>query len=233
MKNYYTPEWLSVIFVFAIAFPIFLIAHAAKQNAPHAKQNAVFYSIIAFFLAYFSYIGIGSHLGLFDEVLLPPKILLLSTIPYAIFLFVIVYNLPITKAIISKITLQELVALHIFRLIGGTFIILAFYDALPKNFAFIAGVGDVVTAVTSIFVVKIIKNQHRNFKIITFLWNTFGLLDIITTAVLANLLTKISIDTGAMGVDTLAKFPFSLIPAFAPPTIIFLHLLIYRKLKKS
>jgi hypothetical protein len=34
-----------------------------------------------------------------------------------------------------------------------------------------------------------------------------------------------------MGVDTLAKFPFSLIPAFAPPTIIFLHVLIYRKLK--
>jgi hypothetical protein len=47
---------------------------------------------------------------------------------------------------------------------------------------------------------------------------------------MANVLTKISIDTGAMGVDTLAKFPFCFIPAFAPPTIIFLHVSIYKKL---
>jgi hypothetical protein len=35
-----------------------------------------------------------------------------------------------------------------------------------------------------------------------------------------------------MGVDTLATFPFCIIPAFAPPIILFLHLAIFRKLKK-
>jgi hypothetical protein len=36
--------------------------------------------------------------------------------------------------------------------------------------------------------------------------------------------------TAAQGVEALASFPFSFIPAFAPATIIFLHLSVYRKL---
>nr|MCU0327331.1 hypothetical protein [Spirosomataceae bacterium] len=163
---------------------------------------------------------------------LPPKILLLTTFPYALFLFLIIDKFSITKQIFDKAQLHDLVGLHIFRLIGSTFIILALYDSLPKPFAFIAGLGDVITAITSVFVVKSIKNNEKYAKKLTLFWNTFGLIDIITTAILANVLTKISMDTGAMGVDTLAKFPFSLIPAFAPPTIIFVHVLIYRKLKK-
>jgi hypothetical protein len=58
-------------------------------------------------------------------------------------------------------------------------------------------------------------------------------LDIVFTAVSAIVLTKLSIDTGSIGVDVLAQFPFCLIPAFAPPTIIFLHVAVYKKLKQE
>jgi hypothetical protein len=34
-----------------------------------------------------------------------------------------------------------------------------------------------------------------------------------------------------MGVDTLAMFPFCIIPAFAPPIILFLHWTIFKKLQ--
>ena len=231
MKNYFTPEWLSWFFVFAIITPVLLIASFAKRNSPPKKQNYVFVGILIFYLIYFLYVFYAGKLGLFQAVSLPPKILLFSTFPYAIFLFGIVDKLSITKQVFEKSSINDLISLHIFRLIGITFIILALYDSLPKTFAFIAGFGDVITAITSIFVVKAIKKNKSYAKNVIFVWNTFGLIDIIITAVLANVLTKISIDTGIMGVDTLAKFPFSLIPAFAPPTIIFLHVLIYRKLK--
>jgi hypothetical protein len=231
VKNYFTPEWLSWFFVFAIITPVLLIASFAKRNSPPKKQNYVFVGILIFYLIYFLYVFYAGKLGLFQAVSLPPKILLFSTFPYAIFLFGIVDKLSITKQVFEKSSINDLISLHIFRLIGITFIILALYDSLPKTFAFIAGFGDVITAITSIFVVKAIKKNKSYAKNVIFVWNTFGLIDIIITAVLANVLTKISIDTGIMGVDTLAKFPFSLIPAFAPPTIIFLHVLIYRKLK--
>jgi len=50
---------------------------------------------------------------------------------------------------------------------------------------------------------------------------------------MAIIFTKISIDRGIQGVEFLAEFPFCFIPAFAPPTIIFLHLLVYRKLSSE
>lgn len=231
MKNYYTPDWLSLVFAFAIINPVILIVAFARKNSPQQKQNLIFGSIISFFVGYFFYVFIAGKNGLFQEASLPPRILLFTTFPYALFLFGIIDKLPISKQIFEKSSINDLIGLHIFRLIGSTFIILALYDSLPKSFAFIAGLGDVITAISSIFVVNTITKQKSYSKKLIFVWNTFGLLDIITTAILANVFTKISIDTGVMGVDTLAKFPFSLIPAFAPPTIIFLHILIYRKLK--
>jgi hypothetical protein len=36
-----------------------------------------------------------------------------------------------------------------------------------------------------------------------------------------------------MGVDTLAVFPFCIIPAFAPPTILLIHLAVFQKLGKN
>jgi drug/metabolite transporter superfamily protein YnfA len=110
-------------------------------------------------------------------------------------------------------------------------VLLALYDALPKPFAFIAGFGDMLTAIGSIFVVKAIQHKKSYAKKLARIWNVFGTIDILFTAIAANVLTKISIDTGAMGVDTLAVFPFCIIPTFAPPTILFLHWAIFKKIK--
>ena len=233
MKHYYTPEWLSYALGIAIFVPVFLLARFAQKNSPVHRQNKVYVSTALFFLLYFGYVLILQKVGLFQEVSFPPRVLIFTTFPYAIFLFGIIYRMPITKQIFENATLDELVSLHIFRLLGSTFIIVALYDALPKPFAFIAGCGDVITALTSIWVVNIIKQRKVYTKKVVLIWNTFGLMDIIITSILANLYTKISIDTGQMGVDALSWFPFSLIPAFAPPTIIFLHVMIYKKLQKK
>jgi hypothetical protein len=161
--------------------------------------------------------------------MLPPKIVLTTTLPFALFITVI-YFTPICKRANAELTLVSLVSIHIFRLIGSTFIILFLYDLLPKPFALFAGIGDLVTAISSLFVASAIKKGKGYARPLTYGWNTFGLLDIMGTSALAIIFTKISIDQGVQGVEFLAQFPFCFIPAFAPPTIIFLHLLVYRKL---
>ncbi len=203
----------------------------AKQGLQN--RNSVFYSVIAFFALYFTYVTIASLNGLFNRVFLPPMVLLHCTFPFAIFLFTVVINLKIYKDFLENIALENLVAVHIFRLIGIFFLLLAFHDALPKLFAIVAGLGDILTSITCIFVAKSIKQQKTYAKTLALLWNTFGLMDIMFTAVTAIVLTKLSIDNGTMGVDTLARFPFCLIPAFAPPIIIFLHIAIFKKVKKT
>ncbi len=232
MKYYPTPSWLTFPFLIGIGVVILLLVYLATKNAPTNKKKLVIGSIMIFFGAYIFYVVLAGQKGLFQQAMFPPKILLFTTLPYALFLFFVVIKLPLAQKIIEKTKLSELIGLHIFRLVGSTFIFLGIYDALPKHFAYLAGIGDVLAALSSIFVVYALKKEKPFAKKLAYVWNVFGLADILMTAVLANVLTKISMDSGVMGVDTLARFPFSLIPAIAPPTIIFLHVLIFRKLKE-
>ncbi len=233
MQTYFTPTWLAIAFSLAILVPPFMITRCAYTYAPAQYKKSTLMVVAGFFILYFGYILLLAKTGAYTTVSLPPKILLITTLPYAILLFGIVYRLKITQTIVHHTPVSALISLHIFRLVGLTFILLAVYEALPSLFSWLAGTGDVLTAVSSIWVAKKVSEKSASTKKIAWFWNTFGLLDIIITALLANVLTKISIDTGAMGVDTLTKIPYCIIPAFAPPTIIFLHLLIYQKLKTS
>jgi hypothetical protein len=75
----------------------------------------------------------------------------------------------------------------------------------------------------------------RNYKRITLVWNIIGFWDIISVLASAVIITKQAIASNTTGILEMTKFPFSLIPAFAPATksksIIFLHICIFKKLK--
>ena len=227
----YAPIWVSILFLIAIFFPIFMIASLAKkgvQNSLRAKN--VYFSVVVFYLTYLVYVSFAAFNGWFEEVSLPPIILKFTMIPLLGFLLIVIFNLAIYKSILKNLQLSDLVRIHIFRFIGSFFLILGFYKALPSSISLLAGIGDIFTAVSSLFVAYAIQNNKSYAIKLTWLWNTFGLLDILATSATAFILTKRSIETGSQGVDALAVFPFCFIPAFAPATIIFLHLTVYRKL---
>lgn len=219
------PVYISILFLLAFVFPVTMVARLARK----AKIRKGFQIVLGFYLFYLTVVAIASFQGFFDDIMLPPKIVLTTTLPLAI-LVTILFNTVICKRANSILDLKDLVRIHIFRLIGSFFIILFLYDLLPPVFALIAGVGDVLTALASIWVVRAIEQGKSYALQLTFVWNTFGLLDILATSAMAILFTKFSIDTGSQGVEFLAEFPFCFIPAFAPATIIFLHLLVFRKL---
>lgn len=232
LAQYFVPQWLSIAFLVVIPLPFILIVLFVRKEAKRVQNKLTLPVVISFFALYLCYIFIASANGWFNVVSFPPKVLLLTTFPYALLLFGVVLNTKTYQFITKKAALQSIVRLHVFRIIGVFFVLLAAQNALPKSFAYIAGLGDVITAISCFFVAKAIENKKAYAKKLTFYWNIFGTVDIIFTAVAANVLTKISIDTGAMGVDTLAVFPFCIIPAFAPPTILLMHWAIFKKLHK-
>ncbi|MCA6406526.1 MAG: hypothetical protein IM594_13040 [Cytophagales bacterium] len=229
----FIPQWISVLFLIAIPIPVVLIGLAARKGAPQHRKNVSLYTVLVFYFSYFTYVTICSFNGLLDKIFFPPVILLYTTFPLMIFLFTVVIRSTFYKTIVENIVLEDLLKVHIFRLIGVFFLFLAYHETLPKFFAIVAGLGDMITAITSVFVANAVKANKPYAKKLVYFWNSFGLIDILFTAISSLVLTKISIDTGAMGVETLAKFPFCYIPAFAPPTIVFLHIAIYAKLKKN
>ncbi len=229
--HYFVPQWISIMFLMVIPIPFILIANFVRKELKHQFPKA-FTIVLVFFILYLVYICLAGYMGWFNQVLFPPKVLLFTTIPFAFTLFVLVVKTKEYNSILENTAIENIVKLHVFRLIGVFFVFLALHDALPKPFAFIAGIGDVLTAISSVFVVKAIRNNKSYAKKLTYIWNVFGSVDILFTAIAANVITKLSIDTGMMGVDTLAMFPFSIIPAFAPPIILFLHYTIFKKIKQ-
>jgi hypothetical protein len=170
LKEYFVPEWVSILFLIAIPLPVFLIALLARKASPIDKKNKVFYSILGFFGVYLSYVTIGSMNGLFSKVFFPPIILLFTTFPFATFLFTVVFNLAIFKTILYNAKLEDMVKIHIFRLIGVFFVILAYYETLPAFFALIAGFGDIISAIASIFVSKAIRDNKPYARKLTYIW---------------------------------------------------------------
>ena len=224
------PLFVFVAFLIAFCFPIFMIASLVRKNAPSDQGKSLFYGVIIFYVIYLAVVAFASFQGVFSENSIPPKIVQYTTLPLLLFLVGIIFNLSWFKDTLKNTPTHELILLHRFRLIGSFFLILLSLELLPPVFALVAGLGDLITALSSWWVAKQFQKGKPSHRTLAILWNTFGFVDILATSSMAILFTKLSMETGALGVEALTVFPFCFIPAFAPATIIFLHLSIYRKL---
>lgn len=229
------PIWVSVSLILCIPIPILLIANLAKQSALNAKWGVAkakrTFTIVASVLSiYVLYASLMSFTGIFQENVLPPRILLFTGIPLMLFLFIVLSNISAFREIFSHIPIHGLVQIHVFRLIGAFFILLNIYGAIPARFAYVGGIGDITVAISSIFVARALRENKSYAKKLAIGWNVLGLIDIVLTVANALIATKDSIETGSQSVIAITDFPFCFIPAFAPAIIIFLHVILFRRL---
>lgn len=237
MENFLNnvPFWVSLSFLTAVFFTIYAIANTINLGyklATKIYSNSAFYIVFLIYFSLLAYTTVLSYKGILVKNSLPPIILVLVTIPTVI-LFSVFASTQLCKRIINALSIQKLISLHIFRLIGIYFFIAYSYNSLPKNFAFVAGVGDVTTALTSFIVVYCINAKKNYWKKIVIVWNVFGLIDILAVMINAIIATNQSLTIGTLPLTEITKFPFCFIPAFAPATIIFLHLCIFKKINQS
>lgn len=230
------PTWLSVLFLICFLFPIVMIARTVKTAAINTNINPAaarkLPQLVALFLGlYYLYVALMSYTGIFQKNTLPPKILWFTAIPLIVFYFFVVFRAKTFWTLLENVKLSALVRIHSFRFVGIFFILGWQFGILPKSFALIGGIGDIFVAFTAIFVARLIDKKVPYFKRITIVWNIIGFWDIISVLDSAVIITKNAIETNTTGILEMTKFPFSLIPAFAPATIIFLHICIFKKLK--
>ncbi len=231
------PLWVSILLFVCFLIPIFMIVNIVKQgvNQPFFNDNNKVKKlptiVLIFFATYYLYVTLMSFTGIFQVNTLPPRVLLFTAIPLILFYFLFVFRTKTFWSILENVKLSSLVRIHIFRLVGVFFIIGWSYGILPKSFAFIGGIGDIFAAVTAIFVAILIDKKAKNYRKITLIWNIIGFWDIVSVIISAVYITKQAIESNTQGILEMTKFPFCLIPAFAPATIIFLHICIFKKLK--
>jgi len=228
------PIWLSILFLITFFFiPPFLIANAAKKaydQAGLSNGNKIKKNIQFFYWIYFISIGLISLTGAFMVNTLPPRIIIITVIPLFLFYIFYIPRKDWFTIVLNNIRLEQLIFIHVFRFVGVFFFFVHYYGALPKLFANVGGIGDILSATLVFPVIYIIKRKMKWAKTLVWIWNIIGLADIVSVLIIAIYLTQQAIQNGESGVLEFGAFPFSWIPAFAPATIIFLHILVFRKL---
>lgn len=127
-----------------------------------------------------------------------------------------------------------LVGLQVYRIFGGIFLVSWSRGAISGTFAMPAGMGDILVGVLALPVAYLLRADTPNARRIAIAWNILGLVDF-AVAVGIGLLSA----PGPLQVIVpdrpnvqLGTFPTVMIPAFAVPSSILLHVLSLRQLRR-
>ena len=164
----------------------------------------------------------------------------LPLVPLAIFLPVIV-GVPIllrskrVGEVLDAMPTSWLIGLQVYRVLGGIFLVGWARGAIPSLFALPAGIGDVTTGLLALPVAYSLMLRNGSAVRGAVAWNIFGLLDF-TVAVGIGLVTSpgpFQLIVPSIPNTGLGLYPNVLIPAFAVPSSILLHVLSLRQLRRA
>jgi hypothetical protein len=139
---------------------------------------------------------------------------------------------PPFQALLHAVPQHWLIGIQVFRIFGLVFLILYARKELPQEFAVPAGVGDLLIGTTAPFVGLLCYYQHRHARTAALVWNFLGIGELMM-AIGLGLGTSPGI-TQFLAQDTpnllITAFPLVLLPTFAVPIFLFLHLVSLRRL---
>jgi hypothetical protein len=162
-----------------------------------------------------------------------PKLPIAIFAPVAIGLFALLRSKSIA-AILDATPASWLVALQVYRILGGIFLVNWANGTVAGPFAWPAGIGDMLTGIMALPVAFLLVSGAANARRAAISWNIFGLVDFavaITMGVLSNPgpLQIFGLDIPASLAGT---YPIVMIPAFAVPSSILLHALSIWQLRR-
>jgi hypothetical protein len=150
----------------------------------------------------------------------PPLPLLAALVPIVAFSLWFARSEPLRQFALS-LNPSTLTILHSWRVGGFTFLVLYTFGLLPGLFALPAGLGDFAVGVTASFAALKLANPNQRSRFI--LWNALGILDLVVALTLGG--TASLIDPRGIPTTPLTVLPLSLIPTFAVPLLLILHLI--------
>ena len=136
------------------------------------------------------------------------------------------WRFPALRRALGAIPLAALVGFHAIRaVIGAAFLIYAAQGLLTPRFALPAGYGDIAVGLLAIpIAVQAARRADAGSQRLVFVWNLFGLLDILLTFVSAQRILLFG--EGPAALRAFFVFPNPLIPLFVVPLVLLTHGLI-------
>lgn len=143
---------------------------------------------------------------------------------------------PTWRRVVDAVPAESLISVQIYRLIGGIFLPLYAIGSLPRHFALPSAYGDIAVGLAAPFVALAVSKRFRSSRGLALGWNIFGLLDLLTAVGLGTGYLLVVLRPGIEAPPTAAAmtfFPLVLIPTFAVPVGIILHIYSIRRALRS
>lgn len=165
----------------------------------------------------------------------PAAVLVAALVPPALFWLALRASAGLRAAVLA-IPLALLTAMQGWRVVGAAFLMLYGIGQLPGAFAWPAGLGDVMVGLAAPFAVLVALRRGPGWKTRLYWFNATGLLDFVV-ALGSGALTS-GVIAGLTGPDGLTsaltmELPLVLIPAFAVPVFIILHLIAVMQIRRA
>ncbi|MGH9257087.1 MAG: TolC family protein [Vicinamibacterales bacterium] len=130
------------------------------------------------------------------------------------------------NAVVDAVPLPWLVGIQLYRVVGFIFLLLYGLAQLPGEFALPAGVGDVLIGLTAPVVAYALHRRYLWSDAAAFVWNVAGIADLVIAVGTGFLSSPGPLQMLALDNPNylVTAFPFVLVPLFAVPLSILLHL---------
>ncbi|MFZ0630901.1 MAG: hypothetical protein WA399_18745 [Acidobacteriaceae bacterium] len=124
------------------------------------------------------------------------------------------------RTFVLSLNPRTLTLVQSWRTAGFAFVCLAAYRILPNSFALPAGYGDIAIGLTApLAALALAGAEHRGSFL---LWQALGMLDLVMAVSLGTLSGVI--DPHGIPAAAMTALPLSLVPAFAVPLFLILHI---------
>jgi hypothetical protein len=141
---------------------------------------------------------------------------------------------PSVRASLLGMPMPFLIALNLWRLAGGFFLLLAAEGRLGGPFPTSAGWGDVITGVLALPVAWLALRGQASPLV--WAWNTFGMLDLVAAlafGIISANGSPLQIIHAGQGSEAVQVLPWSLIPTVLVPMYLIVHGIIFAKLAQG
>jgi hypothetical protein len=200
------------------------------------RRTAIWLAVALPFSLWLAAIWDAAINGRFQPV---PDVARLPALPVAIFLPLLI-GVPLllrsrtVAAILDAMPTSWLIALQVYRVFGGIFLVNWMHGAASGFFAWPAAIGDMITGIMALPAARAVASGTTAGYRAGVLWNIFGLIDFAVAVTMGVLSSPGPLQQFGFEIplSQLGTYPTVMIPAFAVPSSILLHVLSIRQLRR-
>ncbi len=139
------------------------------------------------------------------------------------------------REMIVAVPQSQLVAFQGYRVLGVIFLVLHASGRLPGSFAWPAGYGDLFVGLTALLVGAAYERNHAKGDQLVSLWNWVGIVDLLVAVTTGFLSAPSQLQILALDAPNvmIGSFPLVMIPIYAVPLSVVLHLASLKKLSMA